>query len=382
MGRGQRGLGAKGRTEPDAAGHGGGALRDPPRLGPHVVYPPRPMAVQGCWVPRLGRGFDCQEAQLRVRADPTPSGAELGSSTAVGVGRVPGLPDLWFISEPRHPADGGGLRSAGFQGHGGGSPCRQVKCPRRGEAGSGFLAGKAGNPAPASGSSKGQALGIWGTPGFLEEKMNRRVSSAFSACACESWGRAPLCPAAQRGEWQESAKACTAAGVSSACCVCAGIRKGLGTAGMRGEGRFTHQEKPPRNPASACPLAPVSARKSGCKPSSRSPADSSSLMSPPLASRDFPFSPCDTLPFGPCASQPLNPLAPPRRPGDALQSEQYWKEVADQNQRALGDALVENNQVGTLGWRLAMLGRDRVWACQRQGSSGPASRALPQLPAS
>lgn len=25
--------------------------------------------------------------------------------------------------------------------------------------------------------------------------------------------------------------------------------------------------------------------------------------------------------------------------------EQYWKEVADQNQRALGDALVENNQL-------------------------------------
>ncbi|XP_037001042.2 multicilin [Artibeus jamaicensis] len=76
-------------------------------------------------------------------------------------------------------------------------------------------------------------------------------------------------------------------------------------------------------------------------------ADSSSLMSPPLASRDFPFSPCDTLPFGPCLSQPLDPLAlqPPPRPADALQSEQYWKEVADQNQRALGDALVENNQL-------------------------------------
>lgn len=37
--------------------------------------------------------------------------------------------------------------------------------------------------------------------------------------------------------------------------------------------------------------------------------------------------------------------------------EQYWKEVADQNQRALGDALIENNQVGTLGWRSGILGQ-------------------------
>ncbi|XP_036894379.1 multicilin [Sturnira hondurensis] len=76
-------------------------------------------------------------------------------------------------------------------------------------------------------------------------------------------------------------------------------------------------------------------------------ADSSSSMLPPLASRDFPFSPCDTLPFGPSLSQPLDPLAQPQppRPEDALRSEQYWKEVADQNQRALGDALVENTQL-------------------------------------
>ncbi|XP_008063974.1 multicilin [Carlito syrichta] len=73
-------------------------------------------------------------------------------------------------------------------------------------------------------------------------------------------------------------------------------------------------------------------------------ADSSSLMSPPLASGDFPFSP-----FGPCLSPPLDPRAlqspPPLRPPDVPPPEQYWKEVADQNQRALGDALVENNQL-------------------------------------
>ncbi|XP_032260304.1 multicilin [Phoca vitulina] len=77
-------------------------------------------------------------------------------------------------------------------------------------------------------------------------------------------------------------------------------------------------------------------------------ADSSSLMSPPLAGGDFPFSPCDVLPFGPCLSPPLDPRAlqsPPPRPPDVPPPEQYWKEVADQNQRALGDALVENNQL-------------------------------------
>ncbi|XP_043743665.1 multicilin [Cervus elaphus] len=67
-------------------------------------------------------------------------------------------------------------------------------------------------------------------------------------------------------------------------------------------------------------------------------ADSSSLMSPSLVAGDFPFSPSDVLPFGPCLSPPLSPpkVPPP---------EQYWKEVADQNQRALGDALIENNQL-------------------------------------
>ncbi|KAM5259742.1 multicilin [Hipposideros larvatus] len=77
-------------------------------------------------------------------------------------------------------------------------------------------------------------------------------------------------------------------------------------------------------------------------------ADSSSLMSPPLAGGDLPFSPCDVLPFEPCLSPPLDPRAlqsPLLRPPDVPPLEQYWKEVADQNQRALGDALVENNQL-------------------------------------
>ncbi|XP_004703771.1 multicilin [Echinops telfairi] len=74
-----------------------------------------------------------------------------------------------------------------------------------------------------------------------------------------------------------------------------------------------------------------------------------SLMSPPLAGGDFPFSPCDVSPFEACLSPPpLDPRtvrSPPLCPPDVAPPEQYWKEVAYQNQRALGDALVENNQL-------------------------------------
>ncbi|XP_033617829.1 multicilin, partial [Fukomys damarensis] len=82
-------------------------------------------------------------------------------------------------------------------------------------------------------------------------------------------------------------------------------------------------------------------------------ADSSSLISPPLVDSDFPFSPCIDVSvsnFGPGLSPSLDlkalqspPLCPPEEPPPLL--EQYWKEVANQNQRALGDALVENNQL-------------------------------------
>ncbi|XP_040833629.1 multicilin [Ochotona curzoniae] len=77
-------------------------------------------------------------------------------------------------------------------------------------------------------------------------------------------------------------------------------------------------------------------------------SDSSSLMSPALADDGFSFSPCDMSPFEPCLSRPLEPRAlpsPPLCPQDVPPPEQYWKEVADQNQRALGNALVENNQL-------------------------------------
>ncbi|XP_048224483.1 multicilin [Perognathus longimembris pacificus] len=74
-------------------------------------------------------------------------------------------------------------------------------------------------------------------------------------------------------------------------------------------------------------------------------ADSSSLMSPSLAAGDFPFSPCEVSPFGPCLSPSLEPSPLPVLDAPQPPPEQYWKEVADQNQRALGNALVENNQL-------------------------------------
>ncbi|CAK6444092.1 unnamed protein product [Pipistrellus nathusii] len=67
-------------------------------------------------------------------------------------------------------------------------------------------------------------------------------------------------------------------------------------------------------------------------------ADSAPWLSPPPAGADFPFSPGDPLPFGPC-------LSPPPAPAPAPPPEQYWRAVADQSRRALGDALAENSQL-------------------------------------
>uniref|UniRef100_A0A4X2M1C4 Multicilin n=1 Tax=Vombatus ursinus TaxID=29139 RepID=A0A4X2M1C4_VOMUR len=74
-------------------------------------------------------------------------------------------------------------------------------------------------------------------------------------------------------------------------------------------------------------------------------SDPSSLMSSPMGPEDFSFPSCDVSSFGSCISpQPEHPV--PRMSIQGVpHPEQYWKEVADQNQKALGDALVENNQL-------------------------------------
>ncbi|XP_044513671.1 multicilin [Gracilinanus agilis] len=74
-------------------------------------------------------------------------------------------------------------------------------------------------------------------------------------------------------------------------------------------------------------------------------SDPSSLMSSSMGPEDFSFPSCDASPFGSCISpQPEHPMPPVSIQG-VPHPEQYWKEVADQNQKALGDALVENNQL-------------------------------------
>uniref|UniRef100_A0A8C4KPP5 Multicilin n=1 Tax=Dromaius novaehollandiae TaxID=8790 RepID=A0A8C4KPP5_DRONO len=74
-------------------------------------------------------------------------------------------------------------------------------------------------------------------------------------------------------------------------------------------------------------------------------SDTSTLMPPPLDSADFDFSLGEDVAFSPCGLQPGS-SAPPQL---ALQSlpppELYWSDVADQHEKALGDALEENSQL-------------------------------------
>ncbi|CAM5113516.1 unnamed protein product [Eretmochelys imbricata] len=71
--------------------------------------------------------------------------------------------------------------------------------------------------------------------------------------------------------------------------------------------------------------------------------DPSSLMPPPLDTADFTFPLGDGSAFSPCIQRSQNNPLPHMNLQNS--AEQYWKDVADQNQKALGDALVENNQL-------------------------------------
>ncbi|CAM5113498.1 unnamed protein product [Eretmochelys imbricata] len=71
--------------------------------------------------------------------------------------------------------------------------------------------------------------------------------------------------------------------------------------------------------------------------------DPSSLMPPPLDTADFIFPLGDGSAFSPCIQRSQNNPLPHMNLQNS--AEQYWKDVADQNQKALGDALVENNQL-------------------------------------
>ncbi|XP_074852062.1 multicilin [Carettochelys insculpta] len=100
--------------------------------------------------------------------------------------------------------------------------------------------------------------------------------------------------------------------------------------------------------SSDCPLTQRVVHTTGCLQAlalapSHALLDSASYTAPPLDAADFTFPLGDGADFSPCIQEPpSNPLPQVSLPNAA---EQYWKDVADQNQRALGDALVENTEL-------------------------------------
>ncbi|XP_053265098.1 multicilin [Podarcis raffonei] len=74
--------------------------------------------------------------------------------------------------------------------------------------------------------------------------------------------------------------------------------------------------------------------------------DPSSLMPPLLDCADFSFPVDDGRSFSPCFRQSAEDDSASQMNAENISStEQYWKDLANQNQKALGDALVENNQL-------------------------------------
>ncbi|XP_018423691.1 PREDICTED: multicilin [Nanorana parkeri] len=77
-------------------------------------------------------------------------------------------------------------------------------------------------------------------------------------------------------------------------------------------------------------------------------ADQSSHMQPGLGTADFNLSPCEVSVFDQCLapsihSQPCQLMPINVQPFPI--TEQYWRDMADHNHKALGDALVQNNQL-------------------------------------
>lgn len=69
-------------------------------------------------------------------------------------------------------------------------------------------------------------------------------------------------------------------------------------------------------------------------------------MPPPLDCTDYDFSLGEEVAFGPCTPQlQSSTLAPPQ---NLSSPEPCWRDLADQHQKALGDALEANSQVETL----------------------------------
>ncbi|OCT55455.1 hypothetical protein XELAEV_18002015mg [Xenopus laevis] len=76
-------------------------------------------------------------------------------------------------------------------------------------------------------------------------------------------------------------------------------------------------------------------------------------MQPSLGPPEFQLPACNVPVFEPCMTNPLQAQPEHLLPINVQtipSTEQYWRDVADHNQKALGDALVENNQVSD--WHL------------------------------
>uniref|UniRef100_A0A8C3JIT4 Multicilin n=1 Tax=Calidris pygmaea TaxID=425635 RepID=A0A8C3JIT4_9CHAR len=99
---------------------------------------------------------------------------------------------------------------------------------------------------------------------------------------------------------------------------------------------------PPAAPSPRAP--PPRPRRSGAPPAPALDA-SASVPPPPLDCADFDFSLGEEVAFGPCAplleSSPEVQVPPQRLPSP----EPCWRDLADQHQKALGDALEANSQL-------------------------------------
>ncbi|XP_057900536.1 multicilin [Melospiza georgiana] len=100
-------------------------------------------------------------------------------------------------------------------------------------------------------------------------------------------------------------------------------------------------------PAALSPRAPPPrARRSGASPAAAAPAlDVSTLVPPPLDCTDYDFSLGEEVAFGPCTPQLQSSVLVQVPPQNLSSPEPCWRDLADQHQKALGDALEANSQL-------------------------------------
>ncbi|XP_039945799.1 multicilin [Hirundo rustica] len=100
-------------------------------------------------------------------------------------------------------------------------------------------------------------------------------------------------------------------------------------------------------PAARSPRAPPPrARRSGASPAPAAPAlEVSALVPPPLDCTAYDFPLDEEVAFGPCTPQLQSSLLVQVPPQHLSSPELCWRDLADQHQKALGDALEANSQL-------------------------------------